>query len=179
MKEIWRETLVGLNKNKYAISNFGNFKRNEKPGRIFSYNNGYEFITLTINKKCNTFYIHRLVAIAFIPNPENKPQVNHIDGDKQNNTAKNLEWSTISENNLHGFKIGLKKPHDRLRELQKIESIKKQKKVFHYDKDLNLINAYSSVKEVGDALNFSSNLSKYCRTNQLTKYGIFSYNRMV
>ena len=70
--------------------------------RINLYNNG-------INKKV---YIHRLVALTFIPNPDNKPQVNHIDGNKQNNNISNLEWCTISENAKHAFKIGLRKPNN-------------------------------------------------------------------
>lgn len=53
-------------------------------------------------------YVHRLVAISFIPNPENKPEVNHIDGNKFNNNISNLEWNTSSENKTHSVSIGLK-----------------------------------------------------------------------
>jgi len=57
-------------------------------------------------KKCHT-YFHRLVALTFIPNPENKLTVNHIDADKSNNAVSNLEWATIQENNAHAVKNGL------------------------------------------------------------------------
>jgi hypothetical protein len=56
------------------------------------------------------FLIHRLVAQTFIPNPENKPEVNHKDGNKHNCYYKNLEWVTPSENKQHAFDTGLKYP---------------------------------------------------------------------
>lgn len=72
-------------------------------------NSRYPSINLNLDNEVENFLIHRLVAQAFIPNPENKPYVNHIDGDPHNNHVSNLEWVTQSENINHAIKIGNKK----------------------------------------------------------------------
>ena len=72
-------------------------------------NRGYKRITLSINGKEERWSVHRLVALLFVPNPEQKLQVNHIDGNKENNDASNLEWCTASENNKHAIQTGLRK----------------------------------------------------------------------
>ncbi len=68
----------------------------------------YFYIQLWIKDKPTTMAIHRLVAKAFIDNPENKKTVNHIDGNKLNNNVCNLEWATYSENLKHAYTVGLK-----------------------------------------------------------------------
>lgn len=95
MKEIYK-----LIDNKFYISNYGNVLDINK-NKVKIYQNKY--------LGCKFGNIHRLVAEAFIPNPENKPQVNHIDGNKYNNCVDNLEWVTNSENIKHAFKTGLAK----------------------------------------------------------------------
>lgn len=70
---------------------------------------GYKRVGLMREGKLNTHKIHRLVAMAFVPNPENKPQVNHKNGDKQDNHFENLEWVTGSENMKHAISLGLVK----------------------------------------------------------------------
>lgn len=73
-------------------------------------NKGYKMVNLCLDGKMFFKTIHRLVANAFIPNPENKPCINHIDGNKQNNNVSNLEWVTQKENMQHAFKILKCKP---------------------------------------------------------------------
>ena len=72
---------------------------------------GYFGMNLYSNGRGYPKRVHRLVAETFIPNPENKPEVNHKDGNKQNNSVDNLEWVTRSENMLHAYSTGLNKPH--------------------------------------------------------------------
>lgn len=75
-----------------------------KTKRIFK---GYEKITLCKNGKGKSLFVHRLVAITFIPNPENKPHINHIDANKLNNSIDNLEWCTPLENVTHAISKGI------------------------------------------------------------------------
>jgi len=95
------ETFIKIEEfNNYSISNLGNVK-NDKTGRIlktYTKPSGYKQVQL--GRKTIPQYIHRLVAKAFIPNDDNKPQVNHKNGDKSDNRVENLEWVTASENDL-------------------------------------------------------------------------------
>lgn len=76
-----------------------------------SRNKKYHTVCAQIDGKQRHFYVHRLVAEAFIPNPLNKPQVNHIDGNPSNNKVENLEWVTNFENMTHAYKTGLIRRH--------------------------------------------------------------------
>lgn len=96
----------------YEVSDKGEI-RNVNTGRILKLKpneRGYYYTNLSNESKYKTFRIHRLVAELFIPNPENKPEVNHKDGDKSNNSVDNLEWVTRRENKQHAYKLGLEKP---------------------------------------------------------------------
>ena len=71
----------------------------------------YYAVTFSMNNKSYCRKVHRLVAEAFIPNPDNLPQINHKDGCKTNNVATNLEWCTAKANTIHAWREGLAKPH--------------------------------------------------------------------
>lgn len=125
--EIWKN--IDEYDGNYQISNHGRVRSVEREvfikrgsseymatyeGRILSVseNTRYSNVGIGYNGETRTILVHRLVAQAFTPNPENKPYVNHIDGDTHNNHVSNLEWVTQSENINHAIKIGNKEPKE-------------------------------------------------------------------
>jgi len=159
MKEIWKP--VPLFEESYKVSNFGRVKsikriikvRTDKTKRNYVYSGqirvthinkfGYRRIKLTVRENSvyrqKSYVIHRLVAMVFIPNPKNKPQVNHIDGNKLNNNVSNLEWCTAKENIRHAFRTGLyKKPITN----EQVKELRKYKTAF--------LNKELTLKQIGD-----------------------------
>lgn len=142
----------------YQVSNFGKVKSLER--KVNAKNNtmairpekllkgsvnvyGYPCVHLIKDGVVSGKFIHRLVAQAFIPNPESKPCINHIDGIKTNNDVNNLEWCTYSENNIHSYKIGLatapfgeKCGAGKLTEIQVLEIREKYKSKKYYQYEL-------------------------------------------
>ena len=95
----------------YQISNFGNvIGHYGRPIKLHHNGKGYYNLHLRVNKIRTIKYVHRLVAEHFLDNPENKPQINHIDGNKKNNHVSNLEWVTAKENIEHKHNVLRKKP---------------------------------------------------------------------
>lgn len=133
---------------------------------------GYLAVTLVArNSQRTQILIHRLVAAHFIPNPENKPQVNHKDGNKHNNFINNLEWATRSENMLHSYRLGLHKPNKPF--LGK-ENHYSSRPVKQFDKDGNFIKLWPSgvaaCRYLGGK-SCSSGITQACRRNIKTYYG--------
>jgi|LauGreDrversion2_5_1035112.scaffolds.fasta_scaffold04422_2 hypothetical protein len=145
--EEWREIVIeGKDSEGYFVSSLGRFKN--RKGVIMKdykpHHSGYIYLRVNIDK----YALHRLVAQTFIPNPDNKPFVNHIDGNKTNNSVSNLEWVTCAENNLHNHKAGLLKCYSRKIVQYDLEmnELKRFNKILDASKELNL--SYSGIKAV-------------------------------
>lgn len=150
--EVWKD-IAGY-EGLYQVSNLGRIKsigrhtRNRyglmwKPGRVLNAakdNKGYLTVVLCDNKKRHTFKVHKIVATTFILNPERKPQVNHIDGNKQNNRVDNLEWCSQSENMSHAWETGLQKRTHKKNDLKSI-------KIAQYSCDMQILNVFPSMME--------------------------------
>jgi hypothetical protein len=131
--EIWKPITDFSN---YEVSTFGNI-RNIITNKMLKIGvkDGYANIALTHNKNKQTFKVHRLVALAFIENPENKSDVNHKDKNKLNNHISNLEWLSRKENNIH-----------RCKDIY----IKTNKPIYRLDKDTNeILEKFNSIEEAG------------------------------
>lgn len=112
--EIWKTIIEYPN---YEVSSDGRV-RNTKTGRVLrsSMNkDGYQYVGLCLNGNRKNHKIHRLVASIFIPNPKNKPDVNHINGNKADNRIENLEWVNASENAKHAYQMGLRSDNQHCR----------------------------------------------------------------
>lgn len=176
MKEIWRT--IKFNPN-YKVSNLGRVKGirrrvNHWRGgtrlqeeNILMLQKGLAYLHVSLNSRKKVYLIHRLVAEAFIPNPENKPQVNHKDCDKHNNCVSNLEWVTRSENMLHAYKNGLVSL-TRTREA----CLKHSKPVNQFTTDGQLIRKWESGADIVRELGVDSgSISRCCNGKVKSRYG--------
>jgi len=108
LTEYWKDIEEFPN---YRVSNFGNVwsKKNNIVLKPYKTNRGYLTVGFWLNGKKKRLSIHRLVAQAFLPNPDNLPEVNHINGCKTDNSLKNLEWASGRNNVLHAYQTKLRK----------------------------------------------------------------------
>lgn len=189
--EIWKDVL-GY-EGYYQVSNLGNVKTMERICISGTYNSKrkieeknlkkaihkdtkYEQVGLGNNGKIKSFYVHRLVAIAFISNPENKKEVNHINGIRNDNNLSNLEWCTRTENARHAYdvlkvvKIGTM--------LGKFgDKHNRSKPVYQYSTDGLFIKRYGSAKEAYRETGlFDSSISN-CANGKAKSCGGFIWKR--
>lgn len=181
MEEIWKD-IKGF-EGRYQVSNLGrvrsldftwstyNYKTRgyvecKKKGRILKssvQNNGYLRVCLKIHSKNYYKILHRLVATAFIPNPENLPAVNHKDEDKANNVVSNLEWCTHKYNSNYGTR------NERLREYS-ISNV--MRPVVQYDMEGNVIDTFESLSDAANKTGIpNADICGVCKGRRKTTHG--------
>lgn len=131
---------------------------------------GYVMIYTWCNGKQSKQLLHRLLAISFLPNPQNKPQVNHKNGIRNDNRLKNLEWVTDSENKKHGYRVlGNKSAMKGVTGKDNANS----KPVNQYDFKMNLIKCWSSIADVNREIGISVPLISMCANGKIKTAGGF------
>ena len=172
MQEIWKDIkgYQGL----YQVSNLGRIKSIKRNIFLKAHTNskGYLVVSLSKNNSLSTYRIHRLVAETFIPNLENKPQVNHINGIKSDNRIDNLEWCTNSENQKHAFKNGLQKSVVG-------NSNPNSKEILQFSLSGQLIKKWDSLYDIYNTLGISRSSIWRCCTGKYKKSHnfIWKYNK--
>jgi len=176
MVEIWRP-IPGYEA-LYEVSNLGRvrslfrYKKMLKPSPI---TNGYLTVELWKDKQRKRIGIHRLVAMCFCENPDNKPFVNHIDETKTNNCADNLEWVTHVENCRYGTAIERRTKHfdyskRKINNARQIEACSKP--IAQYTKDGRFVRNWKSASECARKNGWQiSNIRRCCRNEYATAYG--------
>lgn len=189
MKEIWKD-IKGY-EGSYQVSNTGKIKSLRRAVEIIDKNgksrisiyqekvlkqgkdpNGYKRVGLALNGKDKTVKVHRIVAQTFIPNPENKPQVNHINGDKTDNNVNNLEWCTAKENIEKAFETGLKK---------KGKEVYNSKPVYQFDLNMNFLKRYETITEASKETKILHSGISNCCSGRINNAGgfIWKYSRIM
>lgn len=159
MTEIWKD--ISGYEGLYQVSNLGRVKRFFKNGKENFLSgkkdkDGYIEVILSSNQRKKYYRLHRLVADAFVPNLENKPQINHKDRNKQNNYADNLEWVTCSENVSHTFSTG-RKIHKR--------------PIIQYTRNMDVVSIWDSIREAGRSLKICEHNINSCCHGRLATAG--------
>lgn len=157
----------------YLVSSYGRVLNVKKPKYLkqsLSPGGRYKFVSICNKCGCKQYYVHRLVATAFIPNPHNKPCVDHIDTDTFNNDADNLRWTTTKENHNNPISIEKHTAANRSRERNDTTP----RKVGQYTLDGELVEVYDSLRKASKAMGKTNNVTMImncCKGKANTAYG--------
>lgn len=161
MEEVWKE-VIGFGGN-YMISDNGKVYSRPRMGSKNNFLNGhitdkgYHQYCLRSHKS-KLMFTHVLVALHFVPNPENKPHVNHIDGNKLNNHFSNLEWVTPSENNIHAIRMGLRNKQRKKQKFASREEVLKIRELYPTTSQVKLSQMFSisrhSIQRIGTGISY-------------------------
>jgi hypothetical protein len=167
-REIWKP--ISLNE-EYSISNRGNISHNGKILKSSEDKDGYLVTIIILKSKVRkTVKIHRLVAIAFIPNLKNKKEVNHKNGIKNDPYFLNLEWSTPGENQLHSYKI-LKRKAPMLGKIGHYTSVSQ------YDTEGNFLKFFNTITEANKMYNIPKDGISACLRGKQKTAGKFCWKK--
>ena len=176
MEELWRP--IPNYEGYYEASNLGRIRSVYRYKRVLKpmiSNTGYERVDLFKNRHRKQYSVHRLVAITFVDNPDNKPFVNHRDENKINNCADNLEWVTHVENCRYGTAIERRTKHfdyskRKINNARQIEA--RSKPIAQYTKDGRFVRNWKSASECARKNGWQiSNIRRCCKKEYATAYG--------
>lgn len=156
----------------YEVSDLGsvrslNWRGKGNSQRLFlkPHNKGYLQVELANERGRKTFLVHRLVADAFIPNPDHYPLVNHLDADRTNNRVENLEWCTQSQNMRYAYSLPSNKRLVR-------RGRRRAEQVLQIDMDGNVVRTWEDVRTIKVETGMSDwSIAECCRGNRKTAYG--------
>jgi len=148
--EIWKDIpgyeWLYLASHLWNIKSIGSWT--EKILKITYDKKSYGRVFLWKNREWKPFLVHRIISFTFIENVNKHPQVNHIDGDRKNNTVTNLEWVTHSENALHSFRVLSRKISDKNKEITRVNNRIRATPVIKYSLNWDFIGEYRSIWDI-------------------------------
>lgn len=158
----------------YFVDTDGNVfsNKNGEIKQLIPYDNGYGYlyVCLSENNKHYKYRVQKLIALAFIPNPENKPCIDHINGNRTDNRVCNLRWSTQKENINNGITL------KRMSESQKGRISSQRKTVYKYSKENVLLGVYSSTYDASEKCNICQSTINACCNGRRKTAGGFKWS---
>ena len=187
--EIYKPIPLPIYENYYSVSNFGDIK-SLRSGKILKKTKskaGYYRVSLSVGGVYKKMSVARLVALAFIPNPNGKPTVNHINEVKTDNRVENLEWATNAEQNAHGTRTQRAREHTNYKarkidysvvakkhDYEKIAQINR-KPIKQLDINGNVVNIFASIKEAAQSTHIRNSKISWCAKGNRNSAGGFKW----